>query len=207
MGEMAGSKVVPITAVRPSDPAPQRTDEELMLLVRAGSREAMAALAGRHIGPLTSFCVKVTGNAAAGEDVVQEALLTLWARRSDWKPRGTVAALLYTIARNLCRNRARDGRRRGRWIVPEGAGVDVERLPMSAEEVDPVLLRERRRDALEALAELPDALRESVLLRFEHEMPYDVIAAVVGANESTVRSRVHHGLLKLRALVTKEGGR
>ena len=178
-----------------------------MLLVRAGSREAMAALAARYIGPLTSFCVKIIGDAGAGEDVVQEALLTLWIRRADWKPRGTVAALLYTIARNLCRNRVRDGRRRGRWLVPEGGRVDVERLAMSSEEVDPVLARERRRDALEALAELPDALRESVLLRFEHEMSYELIAAIVGANESTVRSRVHHGLLKLRVLVAKESRR
>jgi RNA polymerase sigma-70 factor (ECF subfamily) len=204
MGEMPGPKVVPLAAARAGGAPAPRTDEELMLLVRAGSREAMAAIASRYIGPLTGFCVKLTGDPGAGEDIVQETFVRVWVRRTEWRPRGTVAALLFTTARNLCRNRARDVRRRGRWLVPETSHLGVERLSITSVEIDPILVRERRRDALEALGELPDAMREAVLLRFDGEMGYDAIAAIVGANESTVRSRVHNGLLKLKALVVKK---
>jgi RNA polymerase sigma-70 factor (ECF subfamily) len=205
MGEMPGPKVVPLAAARGTGLPVERTDEELMLLIRAGSREAMAALASRHLGPLTSFCVKRTGDPVAGEDIVQEVLLRLWLRRAEWTPRGTVAALLYTSARNLCINRSRDARRRGRWLLPGTPSVDVERLRVASEEVDPILERERRRDAQRALGELPDPQREAVLMRFDAGLTYEAIAAIAGTNESTVRSRVHHGLLKLRALVGKKG--
>jgi RNA polymerase sigma-70 factor (ECF subfamily) len=204
---MSRPKVVPLTPARAGSPPAARTDEELMLLVRAGSRDAMAALASRYVGPLTSFCAKYTGDDGAAEDIVQETLLRLWVHRAEWQPRGRVAAMLYTVARNLCRNRSRDTRRRGRWL-PEATRVEVERLQVTTPDAEAVLARERQRDVLRALGELPDAMREALLLRFEGELPYDAIAAIVGANESTVRSRVHHGLLRMRALVgSREGER
>jgi RNA polymerase sigma-70 factor (ECF subfamily) len=205
MGEMPGPKVVPLASARDAS-GTDRSDEDLMLLVRAGSREAMATLASRYLRPLTSFCSKVTGDAGAGEDIVQEVFLRIWKHRAEWQPRGTVAALLYTSARNLCLNRTRDVRRRGRWLVPI-AGAAVEQASVASGDMDPILARERRQDAQRALGELPDAMREAVLLRFDAELPYDTIASVLGANESTVRSRVHHGLLKLRALVSGKGDR
>ncbi|MGD0676317.1 MAG: RNA polymerase sigma factor [Polyangiaceae bacterium] len=176
-----------------------REDEDLMLLVRAGSREAMAVLATRHIDRLTSFCTKLTGDPAAAEDIVQEALLRVWTRRADWRPRGRFVALLFVTARNLCRNRARDVRRRARWVGPEPHD-EAEPLSTPAD-VDPMITEERFRDALRALGELPEAMREAVILRFDSELSYDAIGAIVGATESTVRSRVHYGLLKMRTLL------
>jgi RNA polymerase sigma-70 factor (ECF subfamily) len=206
LAKMPG-KVVPLAPARsgaaPSERA-ELSDEDLMLLVRAGSREAMATLAERHVRRLTGFCVKLTGDAAAGEDIVQEVLLRLWTRRAEWQPRGRFVALLYTAARNLCRNRARDLRRRGRWLLPEGADLEAGRLHAKDGDVEAMLARERRRDAQRALGELSEAMREAVILRFDLEMSYEAIATIVGASESTVRSRVHYGLLRLRALV-KEG--
>lgn len=213
-------KVVPIGAARPPAPdlqegprpspggsrgLPGMADEELMLLVRAGSREAMGVLASRHVGHLTSFCAKLTGDAAGAEDLVQEVLLRLWRRRAAWEPRGRVLAFLYLSARNLCRNRARDVQRRGRWVVPEGTEAEAP-APATQGDLEVLLASERRRDTLRALQALPDAMREAVLLRFDGELSYEAIAAIVGAPESTVRSRVHYGLLRLRELLKGEAG-
>jgi RNA polymerase sigma-70 factor (ECF subfamily) len=174
-------------------------DEDLMLLVRAGSREAMALLARRYLDRLTSFCAKLTGDPAAAEDIVQETLLRVWTQRSEWRSRGRFSALVFVTARNLCRNRARDTRRRGRWILADS--MSDARAVAATAEVDPIIAEEHRRDALRALGELPEPMREAVVLRFDCELSYEAIAAIVGAPESTVRSRVHYGLLKLRALV------
>ena len=208
MSEMP-ARVVPLSAARAASPEERArlTDEDLMLLVRAGSRDAMTTLATRHVRPLTSFCAKLTGDAAAAEDIVQEVLLRLWTRRSEWQARGRVVALLFTAAHNLCRNRARDAHRRGRWLVPEDGRPEGARGQGKDDDIAAILARERRRDALRALGDLPEAMREAVLLRFDHEMPYEAIAAIVGANESTVRSRVHHGLLRMRASLKKEEDR
>jgi RNA polymerase sigma-70 factor (ECF subfamily) len=178
----------------------EQGDDDLMLLVRAGSREAMATLAARYHDRLTSFCTKLTGDPAAAEDIVQETLLRLWVHRAEWRPRGRFAALLFVAARNLCRNRVRDVRRRGRWMLPDGEQLERRKL-VAITDVDPILAEERRRDTLRALGELPEAMREALVLRFDGELSYEAIAAIVGAPESTIRSRVHYGLLKLRALL------
>ena len=49
-----------------------------------------------------------------------------------------------------------------------------------------------------AISELPAAMREALLLRYAEELRYDEMALVVGAGESTLRSRVHHGLQQLK---------
>lgn len=175
-----------------------------MRLVRAGSREAMATLAERYVRPLTSFCAKRTGDAVAAEDLVQEVLLRLWRRRAEWQPRGRVKALVYTAAHNLCRNRLRNARRRGLWMSSTPPDPDAANRTAPPTDVDALLLRERVRDARRALAELPEPMREALLLRFDGEMSYEEISAIVGAPESTVQSRVHHALLRMRAAVKEE---
>jgi RNA polymerase sigma-70 factor (ECF subfamily) len=176
-----------------------RDDEELMLLVRADSTDAMAALVARYHARLTSFCAKYTRDFAASEELVQETFLRLWRARASYRSEGKLAVLLYTTARNLCRNHARSAQRRARPLEIAA--------PPAADPVDALLARERWRDVEAALGELPDKLREAVVLRFEHQLAYDQIAEVVGSNESTVRSRVHHGLAQLRALVDNGGRR
>ena len=201
------AKVVPLQSARSaaaSAPLGELSDEDLMRLVRAGSREAMATLAERYVRPLTSFCAKRTGDAGAAEDIVQEVLLRLWRRRAEWQPRGRLKALVYTAALNLCRNRARNSRRRSLWMSPAPLDLDAADRTAPASDVEALLLRERVRDARRALADLPEAMREALLLRFDAEMSYEDISAIVGAPESTVRSRVHHALLRMRASVREE---
>src|SRR5215475_7890808 len=171
---MASAPVIELR--RPMRTLADRDDEELILLVRADSTDAMAALVARYHARLTSFCAKYTRDFAAAEELVQETFLRMWRARASYRSEGKLAVLLYTTARNLCRNHARSAHRRARplEIVP----------PPAADPVDA----------------LPDKLRDAVVLRFEHQLAYDQIAEVVGSNESTVRSRVHHGLAQLRAL-------
>jgi RNA polymerase sigma-70 factor (ECF subfamily) len=206
------AKLVPLPRAPAGTPAPAPTparlvdlsDEDVMLLVRGGSREAMAALAARYLGRLTSFCAKRTGDAAAAEDIVQEVLLNIWRRRAEWQPRGRVKALLYTAAHNLCKNRLRGVRRLGQWLSPAPIDADAHDPGAQGGDLEAMLARERVRDVLRAMAELPEPMREALLLRFDAEMSYEEIAAVVEAPESTVRSRVHHALIRMRASVRRE---
>ena len=46
-------------------------------------------------------------------------------------------------------------------------------------------------------------MREALLLRFAEELRYDEMAPLLAAGESTLRSRVHHGLKLLRSLLEK----
>ncbi|WP_164017508.1 RNA polymerase sigma factor [Pyxidicoccus trucidator] len=180
-----------------------RTDEELMLLSGAGSAEAFEQLVRRHHPRLARFCGKSVGSAAEGDELAQETLVRVWETRRDYQPRAPFVVFMLTVARNLCRNRARDSGRRGRW---QAEAHDVARReavssPAAASAVDQLLEREQQRRVREAMLELPDKFREVLLLRFDQELDYAEISRIVGRNEATVRSRVFHGLKKLRARV------
>lgn len=203
---MTEAPIIPLRDARPARPLAERDDDELMLLVRAGAADAMAVVVGRYHARLVSFCAKRTGDLAAAEELVQEVFLRLWRRRADYRSEGKLAVLLYTMARNLCANHARWWHRRARWFDPAPADDATATAPGEGH-VEALLARERRREVEVAMHALPVKLREAVVLRFEHELAYEQIAAIVSANESTVRSRVHLGLQQLRARLEPGGSR
>lgn len=181
-------------------PHDARSDDELMALARGGERGALAALAGRYMAQVTSFCAKLTRDPRASEELAQDTWLQVWAGRYAYEPRGKFAVFLYTIARNRCRNHVRARRRRGAWPPPLGAPPDVGELASGApDHLDALLARERGRRVHEALFGLPEKLREAVVLRFAEGLSYEDMASVLGGSESTLRSRVHHALKSLRS--------
>ena len=84
----------------------------------------------------------------------------------------------------------------------EGAVAPIECEP-SGQQIDAILLEERRRRVREALARLPSVIRDALLLRFGEELRYDEMRIVLGSGESTLRSRVHHGLRQLKRELEK----
>ena len=180
-----------------------RSDEELMLLSAGGSTQAFEQLVRRHHPRLARYCGKSVGSTAEGDELAQETLVRVWEARGEYQPRAPFVVFMLTLARNLCRNRVRDAGRRGRWQVEatDGARMEAVASPASADVVDQLLEREQRRRVREALMALPEKFREVLLLRFDQELDYAEISRIVGRNESTVRSRVFHGLKKLREMV------
>ena len=49
-----------------------------------------------------------------------------------------------------------------------------------------------------AIAALPTAQREVLELKLQHELTYEEIASVLEIPIGTVRSRIHHAVLRLR---------
>lgn len=70
--------------------------------------------------------------------------------------------------------------------------------------IDRLLERERQERVFVALGELPPSMREAVILRFVDELSYEEMEAVLSANASTLRSRVHHALARLKDRLGKE---
>ncbi|HWM85853.1 MAG TPA: RNA polymerase sigma factor [Kofleriaceae bacterium] len=186
---------------RAAAPLSQRSDDDLMLLASAGRKDAFSVLVERYMDKVTGFCAKLLCDRRAGEEVAQETWLRVWAVRSAYVAQGKFPVYLYTLARNLCRNHRRDRGRRGRWVRD-----DLDGRACPADEpasLDRLIAREQEARVQEALAALSPRLREAVLLRFSEGLDYPQIAQILGRNESTIRSRVHHGLKRLRDLVQR----
>jgi RNA polymerase sigma-70 factor (ECF subfamily) len=186
----------------------ERPDDELMLLVRAGRTEALAALVERYEARLTSFCGKLVGSAPLADEISQETWLRIWRHREAYRAEGKFVVLLYTTARNVYRNHARAARRREHWLPTAAESEPIEAVAEDREDhLDVLVERERQRGVHRALLGLPEPMREALLLRFQEELAYEDIAAIVGAPESTIRSRVHHGIKQLRQRLVKGDSR
>jgi RNA polymerase sigma-70 factor (ECF subfamily) len=166
----------------------QRSDDELMILAQAGSRDAFEGLVERHAQRLVSLCARFLNDTQLGRDAAQDTWVLVWQRRASYRPDGRFLQWLITVARNHCRNQKRRDKTQPR------AELEDSEAPDSQAQIDRLLVEERRRRVRNALSELSPAMREALLLRYGEELPYDEMASVVGAKEVTLRSRVHHGL-------------
>jgi RNA polymerase sigma-70 factor, ECF subfamily len=168
------------------------SDEALFAAYQAGDAAAFEALFGRWQGPLGRHLSRMLDDPAAADDLVVETFLRLHRHRQRWREGTPLRPWLFTIARNLARNRLRAQRLWG-WLPLATAGD----RPAPAPPVDDEL----RRRVAAAFAALPAAQREACSLRLLGDLPVQEIARVTNVPVGTVKSRLFHGLRRLRALL------
>jgi RNA polymerase sigma-70 factor, ECF subfamily len=201
--EPSRANVVPLRREGPL--LADRDDDALMMLASSGRRDAFRILVERHARRVVRYCARMTGDARTAEELAQDTWLAVWANRETYKPSGQFVVWVLVAARNRCLNKRRNEGRRARVLVD---GATEPALEMAAEDpaqLDALIANEESRRIRLALAELPAPMREALVLRYSEALAYEQIAEVTGANTSTVRSRVFHGLKKLHDLV-KGGG-
>jgi RNA polymerase sigma-70 factor (ECF subfamily) len=87
-------------------PTPE-SDAELLSRVCAGDDAAARELVELHLDRLVGFGYRMLGDAAAAEDVAQEAFLRLWRNADKWRADAPISAWLHRVAHNLCIDRLR----------------------------------------------------------------------------------------------------
>jgi RNA polymerase sigma-70 factor (ECF subfamily) len=170
-------------------PTPEPSDEALLEAWRAGDASAYEALFRRWQAPLRRHLTRMLDDPAAADDLTVETFLRLHRHRDRWRTGMPVRPWLFTIARNLARNRLRAQRLWG-WL-PLSAAQDQPSPPVRTDEV--------QRRVAEAFAALPPAQRETCSLRLLADLPIDEIARVTRVPAGTVKSRLFHGVRRLRA--------
>src|SRR5262245_20916937 len=103
--------------------------ESLALEAQRGSVQAFEELVGRFEGPLFRFLWMRTRDAAAAEDLAQEAFLRAWQRLARYDSRWRFSTWLFTVAERLsvsaCRSRGKEPRtRQGDEALCDLAGGD-----------------------------------------------------------------------------------
>jgi len=177
------------------DTRDDRHDAELLDLVRQGDERAFASLMDRWWQPLVLYCRGVVKTDAACDDVVQEAFVRLWNRRSSWRPKSSVAAILYTIVRNRALNELRLLNTRQRHLSI-GRTVLNRRVYTPAEEAE----GEEFRAALDrAIAELSPRRREVLLLCREERLSHAEVAEITGLTPQTIANYLFRALEELRS--------
>ena len=172
-------------------------DEEVMQLVQRGDPQAFELLYDRHGGAAYSLAYRIVGKQAAAEDVVQEALLSIWRSRRRYDPtRGSVRTWILGIVRN----RAIDGLRRSSVHERRRETLDVveERFEASERTDVEVARREEARSVRGALETLPTEQRQTIELAYFGGFTQNQIAELMDEPVGTVKGRMRLGLDKMR---------
>jgi RNA polymerase sigma-70 factor (ECF subfamily) len=182
---------------------PSRLDEMACLeSMRRGDPACLGGFFEAWGDRLYRLSLRLTGDPAAAEDVVQEAFLKLMAGAETIEGRSRLATWLYRVAYNASMDRLRAQRRV--VPVPEEAGDDAT-LPMPSLFVDfrlspEAMLKdaETRRALDEALASLPPSLRAAFLLRDVEGLTTAEAAEALSLTETNLKVRLHRARLLLR---------
>jgi RNA polymerase sigma-70 factor, ECF subfamily len=185
---------------RASSSLTEHSDDELMRVLKDGGHEAFAVLVERHAKRVVRLCSRLAKDPQLGRELAQDTWVLVWLARDKYRGDGSFASWLFTIARNHCRNRAR----RRELTASETIEALFAKPRNCPEQLDNLLLDERRRRVRRALEQLPFPMREALLLRYAEELRYDQMTTIVSTSERTLRSRVHHGLKLLKRELRKD---
>jgi RNA polymerase sigma-70 factor (ECF subfamily) len=167
----------------------------LVLRCQAGDEIAFAELVGRYQPRLRAFLrPMLNGDADRAQDVLQDVWLDVFRSVGKLRDVDAFTGWLYRIARDRAyRALRRHGGLRKDSIEPtELANLDAPQAEANG------FAEDERRFIHESLDRLPHEQREVLLLRFLEDMTYAQIAAAVGCELGTVRSRLHYAKLALR---------
>jgi RNA polymerase sigma factor (sigma-70 family) len=179
-------------------------DGQLVELVAQKDAGALESLYERYGRAAYSLARRILAEETLAQEVVQEVFLSLWrtAGRFD-AGRGTVATYLLAMTHHRAVDVVRREENLRRYRAAEEA-LEQEPDPGARVE-DEVELAERRAEVRAALAELPPAQREALLLAYFGGYTQREVAALVGVPLGTVKTRMAAGMRRLKATLQDAG--
>ncbi|MFH1719970.1 MAG: sigma-70 family RNA polymerase sigma factor [Planctomycetota bacterium] len=174
-------------------------DAELLTRYMAGDEAAFREIVGRYKNSLYAFLKQFLNRHDLVEDVFQETFMQLFASRESFDTSRPLRPWLFTIAANKAKDALRKWQRT--MAVPIGTMGDPQDLSfddmlntVTSDNTRPY--DELQRDETAArvgqiIADMPENLREILLLAYFQKFSYKQMAEILGIPIGTVKSRLH----------------
>ena len=200
MGNIAGA-----LALQPDETA-------LVAELRAGSEEAFAWLIAHYHQPIFSLLARTVRNSADAADLTQEVFVKVFRGIHGFHGESSLRTWIYRIALREASNQRRWWMRHQQHEIPieqeMGEGDNGRPVLLKDMLVDPsespydaALHEENRAHVEQALRQVPEPFRSTLILRDIEGFSYEEVAAMQGVNLGTVKSRLVRGRASLRALL------
>ena len=144
---------------------------------------------------LRRYARALVGDRASADDLVQDTLERAWTKLHLFRQGTDLRAWLFTVMHNVHVNRIRAARQ------TEALDEEMPELAQRAAQGDSLVVRDLER----AIAALPSAQREMLLLVALEDLSYEETARVLDIPVGTVMSRLARAREKVRALMSGKG--
>lgn len=168
----------------------------LIAAAQSGDTAAFGRLVELHQHRVFRTARAILGNDADAQDAAQEAFLRAFRHFASFDPRRDLAAWLYKLTVNVCRDMVR---RR-----PSKGTTEIDTEVLAARDPGPfetAALQEQRDLTRRAIARLPYKERAAITLRDLEGLSTAEVAAALGTTQATVRSQVSAARAKLRRYI------
>jgi RNA polymerase sigma-70 factor (ECF subfamily) len=194
----------------PARPLPDLSDADAVSRARDGDHEAFRVLVERYQGRAYRLAARLLRDPDLARDAVQEGFLKAYGSLARFEGRSAFYTWLYRLVFNLCIDMKRRDRSRrhvawddevARQVSPAAEAAPSE-APKPGEAFDRVELRAALAEAIE---QLPEDARRTLLLREVDGLSYAEIAEALDIPKGTVMSRLHHARRRVRELLVEAG--
>ena len=180
-----------------------REAAEITRLVRVtlgGDSTAFEQIILRYETRVMSMAARFLGGRDDARDVAQEVFLRAFRYLHRLDLQKPVEPWLMRITVNVCRDAARRRQRRRNTFV-EIEGPDT--IDQSADPHDGLARKQERLILQRALDSLPEKERLAIVLRDVEGLSTAEVASILQSSETTVRSQVSRGRLRLKAAIDR----
>jgi len=141
------------------------------------------------------FAYWVCGNSQDAEDITSETFIRALTSSDEIRSE-TVKGYLLTIAKNLAYKKSK---REKRLVSLDQESIESDSHPAQVVE-DQISVQ----TAMRFIQTLPEADRMALILRIEHNLPYEEIAAMLNISLSAAKVKAHRARIKLTEYVQEQ---
>ena len=188
----------------------EERNPDFLRRLAARDRDALGRFYELFFDRIFGYVRRLVVEEHLAEDVTQEVFVHIQRSIAAYDPTRDLSPWVFTIAANKVRDHWRSRRHHDAQRETSFDGEDGEMI------IDPVdgrlgplfdmESRELRSTLDSAITELPIGMRETLVLRWFEELPFDEIGRMIGRNETAVRKRYSRALEELRRVLDKQVG-
>jgi RNA polymerase sigma-70 factor (ECF subfamily) len=156
---------------------------------RSGDMRAFERLYRANIGRVYAVCLRMSGDPAQADELVQSAFVRAWQRIGSFRGDSAFSTWLHRLAVNVVLEDRRSNQRAIVRLHDDAEADPRERTPVPAG---------TRLDLERAVALLPDGARQVLVLHDVEGWPHDEIAAAMGISVGTSKSQLSRARSLLR---------
>jgi RNA polymerase sigma-70 factor (ECF subfamily) len=169
----------------------------LLHRVAGGDLQAVSELYDQIAAPLFSVAVRILGDAAEAEEVIQDVFVQIWEKAATFEENlGSAFHWALSIARHRCIDRLRSRQRRARLVEEFQNDMLSQQSPVL--ENTAALDTDDTGAVRTALKNLPEDQRQAIELAFFGGRTHLEIAELLNEPLGTIKARIRRGMLKLR---------